>query len=43
MEEEMRRTVRVQMLDNQHLTSSDDEQNFAKLNKIAGKYKKDGK
>ena len=42
MAEEMSRTMRVKELDNKHMSSSDEDKKFEKLNKIAGKYKKEG-
>ena len=38
----MTRTMRIQMIDMQNKDSSDEDARFAKLNKIAGKYKKEG-
>ena len=41
MKEEMSRTQRVLQLDQQHLSSDDEDKRFEKLSKIAGKYKKE--
>ena len=37
----MTRTFRIKKIDNEHLSSSDEDKRFQKLSKIAGKYKKE--
>lgn len=37
----MTKTQRIKFLDKEHMSSSEDEKKFEKLNKIAGKYKKE--
>ena len=39
--EEESNTVRIKRVEEDHLVSSEDEKKFEKLNKIAGKYRKD--
>jgi len=41
--EEMNKTWRIKKIDSIHMASSEDDVRFQKLNKIAGKYRKDEK
>jgi len=39
----MNKTWKIKQIDSIHMASSEDDSRFAKLNKIAGKYRKDEK